>query len=107
MRVLLDECLPRRLRREFPGHEVQTVPEIGWAGKKNGDLLRLAVGTFEVFITIDASLAFQQDVPGLALAVVTLSARSNRLEDLRPLMPRVREVLATRPDPGTLHRVGE
>jgi len=107
MRVLLDECLPRRLRLDLPGHEVQTVPEAGWAGKKNGDLLRVAAGTFEVFITIDASLAFQQDVAGLAVAVIALSTRSNRLEALRPLMPRVREILATLPGPGTFHRVGE
>jgi len=86
MRVLLDECLPRPLRLDLSGHEVQTVPDAGWAGKKNGELLRVAADTFAVFITIDASLAFQQDVAGLAFAVIAVSARSNRLEDLRPLM---------------------
>jgi len=58
MRVLLDECLPKRLKRELAGHEVQTVPEAGWAGRENGELLQLAAGKFDAFITIDRSLAY-------------------------------------------------
>ncbi len=56
MRVLLDESLPRRLRQELPEHEVSTVPEAGWAGKANGELLRLAEPAFEVFVTMDRQL---------------------------------------------------
>ena len=61
MRILLDECLPRRLRRGLPGHEVRTVQELGWAGTKNGALLRRAMAEgFEVFVTVDRNLEYQQ-----------------------------------------------
>ena len=63
MRVLLDECLPRRLRAELTGHDVSTVPEMGWAGVQNGELLSLAAATFDVFLTVDSSIEYQQDVP--------------------------------------------
>ena len=95
MRVLLDECLPRRLKRELVGHDVRTAPEMGWASKRNGELLALAVGQFEVFLTADRNLSYQQDVSSFDIAFVVLVARSNRFEDLRPLTPRVLEVLAS------------
>ena len=60
MRVLLDECLPRRLKHELPGHDVKTVPEMGWAGLRNGDLLRVAADRFDAFLTVDRSLPAQQ-----------------------------------------------
>jgi len=94
MRVLLDESLPRRLKAELPGHEVFTVPEVGWAGKKNGDLLRLADERFDVFVTPDAHLPEQQNLSGLRLGVVILCARSNAIADLLPLVPRLRSALA-------------
>jgi hypothetical protein len=74
MRVLLDECLPRKLKRCIPGHAVQTVPEAGWAGIKNGALLRLAEATFDAFVTIDNNLPFQQNLASLNLAVIILDA---------------------------------
>lgn len=95
MRVLLDECLPRQLRRTLPGHQVRTVPEAGWAGVSNGELLRRAVPEFDVFLTVDRNLSFQQNLTNVALAVVALVAVSNDVEDLRPLMPRVLELLPT------------
>ena len=95
MRVLLDECLPKRLKRLLVGHEVLTVPEAGWAGKKNGDLVRLAAAGFDVFITIDKHLAYQQTLANLPFGLVVLSARSNRLADLEPLVPRILEALGT------------
>ena len=95
MRVLLDECLPRRLKRELAGHEVRTAPEMGWASKRNGELLALAVGQFDVFLTADRNLSYQQDLSSFDIAVVVLVARSNRLDDLRPLVPRVLEMLPT------------
>lgn len=77
MRVLLDECVPRRFRRELPQHEVRTVPEMGWASKQNADLLRLAQSRFDVFVTTDQRLSYQQSVARVAIAVVVLVARRN------------------------------
>ena len=87
MRLLLDECVDRRLAREIRGHEVSTVSELGWAGIRNGDLLARASGRFDVFVTVDRNLAFQQRTADLALAVVVLRARTNRLADLKQLVP--------------------
>ena len=95
MRVLLDECLPKRLKRELVGHEARTAPEMGWASKRNGELLALAAGAFDVFLTADRNLSYQQDVSAFNIAVIVLVAQSNRIDDLRPLAPRVLEVLAT------------
>src|SRR3954453_23178309 len=87
MRVLLDECVPRRLRRELPGHDVHTVPEMGWSGKKNGELLQLMVGQgFEVLLTTDQNLPHQQNLKAAGVAVVVLIAPTNRLTDLATLM---------------------
>jgi hypothetical protein len=79
MRVLLDECLPRRLKAEFAGHQVQTVQEAGWVGMENGVLLQLAPGQFDVFLTVDRNLTFQQNVKGLKIGVIVMVARSKRL----------------------------
>ena len=106
MRILLDECLPRRLKDELPEHDVRTVPEAGWQGLKNGELLALAAGHFDVFVTIDAGIAYQQNMATIALGVIALKARSNRIQDLRPLMPRLREALVT-VGPGRWERVGD
>ncbi len=105
MRVLLDECLPRKLKLEFRGHDVVTVPEMGWSGIKNGPLLQLASGQFDVFVTIDRGISYQQNLAALVIAVVILAAKSNRLGDLVPLMPRVQTVLQTI-RPGEVMRVG-
>ena len=93
MRVLLDECVPYQVKSSLAGHEVRTVGRMGWAGKKNGELLRLAARRFDVFVTVDQSLAYQQDVRGLRIGVVTLVARSNEIDLLRPLLPRLRQVI--------------
>jgi Domain of unknown function (DUF5615) len=89
MRVLLDECVPRALRDDIPGHEVRTVAEVGWAGVKNGELLRLAATAFDVLITVDRNLEYQQSFKGLSLAVIVIHASSNDIIALRPLMPAV------------------
>ncbi len=89
MRVLLDECLPRKLRNRLPGHEVATVPEMGWAGTKNGALLRLAESHFDVFVTADQNIEYQQNLHSAVIAVIVLIAPNNRLETLVPLMPDV------------------
>jgi predicted nuclease of predicted toxin-antitoxin system len=104
---LLDECLPRRLKRAFESeHEVTTVPERGWAGKQNGELLTLATREFDVFITVDTGVEFQQNVGSSSLTVVLLRAASNRLEALLPLMPTVLRELAGAA-PGRIVRIGD
>ena len=93
MRLLLDECLPRTLKKEFRGHRVQTVPEMGWAGKKNGELLRLAEQEFDVFITLDQNLQYQQNLSKSSMAVLLLSVKNNRFESIPPLIPKILTVL--------------
>jgi predicted nuclease of predicted toxin-antitoxin system len=93
VRVLLDECVPKRLRSELSGHSVTTVTESGWAGTKNGALLKLAANDFDCFVTVDRNLQFQQSTSALPIAVVLIRAPSNSIEALRPLMAEVRAVL--------------
>ncbi len=95
MRILLDECIDQRLARDLKGPDVKTIPEAGWAGIDNGRLLELAEGRFGVFITVDRNLSFQQSLPKFQIAVLVLRAPTNRLADLRRLMPRIFEVLPT------------
>jgi predicted nuclease of predicted toxin-antitoxin system len=95
MRILLDESLPRRLSRELAGHSVRTVSEVGWSSVENGELLRRAAGQFDVFVTADQNLQFQQNLGALPLTVITLVARTNKLEELRPLVPELLKRLAT------------
>jgi predicted nuclease of predicted toxin-antitoxin system len=106
MRVLLDECLPRRLKALLVGHDVVTVPEAGWAGKQNGELLRLASADFDVFVTLDQNLEFQQNLGLAGLAVVILESGSSRFEDLLPLRPRLLEILGGTIKVGEVIRVG-
>lgn len=95
MKLLLDECIDRKLAKEFVDHEVKTVPQMGWAGVKNGQLLALAEAEFDVFITVDRNLSFQQNLPQFDISVMVLQAPSNRLADLMPLVPQVLAILAT------------
>lgn len=94
MRVVLDECLPRRLCRELAVHEVCTVQQMGWSGISNGRLLSLVGRQFDAFVTVDRHLAFQQNPNILPVAVVILRAASNKIEDLRPLLPQLLSTLA-------------
>ncbi len=95
MKVLLDECLPKKLKRELPGHIVFTVPEQGWAGQKNGTLLELAQTEFDVFSTTDRNLTRQQNLTQIDMAIVVLTGRDNQIETLKPLMPKVITALET------------
>ena len=101
MRIFLDENLDWRLRRDLTGHTVESVPLIGWAGLKNGELLRKAEKEFDALLTMDSGMVSQQNLPKYQIAVIALKARSNRLADTRPLMPKV---LAALPSarPGTI-----
>jgi hypothetical protein len=92
MKLLLDECLPRKLKDHLPGHECHTVPEAGWAGKKNGELLSLAEKSgFDVFLTLDQGMEYEQNLKGRAITLVLVSAKSSRLSDL---LPRIPDILA-------------
>ncbi len=105
MRVLLDEQLPRQLAAYLVGHDARTVQAQGWAGLKNGDLLRQAEAAgFHVYLTADQNLAFQQNLPQSRLAILVLAAASNALEDLLPLVPAALAVM-TDPKAGTLIRL--
>jgi hypothetical protein len=92
------------LRKELPGHEIGTVAEMGWAGVNNGALLQLATTRFDVLLTVDRNLEYQQNFTGLAIAVIVVDAPSNDITILRPLMPAVLEALAN-PKPGTVTHV--
>ena len=89
MRILLDECLPKDLARELPGHVVKTVPQAGWASISNGKLLRLIAdsGKFDAFLTMDKNLPHQHKIRELPFAIVVLRAKSNRLEHVFPFVP--------------------
>lgn len=95
MKLILDECIDRRLTQEFIGYEIKTVPQMGWAGTKNGKLLALIEKEFDVFITVDRNLSFQQNLSQFNIAVVVLQAKSNRLMDLKPLVPKILDILST------------
>ena len=95
MRVLLDECVPRPLKRDLLEHSVNTVTEMGWHGVENGELLRrMREAGFEAFVTVDQNLAFQQNLQEAGIKVVILVARTNKIQDLQPLVPHIREALA-------------
>lgn len=93
MRVLLDECLPRRLLRDLSRYSATTVPRQGWAGKKDIELIRLAEDEFDVFITIDSNLIFQQNLKQSGLCLVILCAVNSRYETLQPLIPQLQAAI--------------
>ena len=105
MRILLDESLPTELQSELPGHNVRTVQEMGWSGLKNGELLARSVNPFDVFLTGDQNLRYQQNLSALPVAVAVIAAKSNRIEDLRPLIPALLASLAAL-QPRTLVQIG-
>jgi hypothetical protein len=92
--VLLDECVPARLGRLLAGHSVPTAQQRGWTGTKNGDLLRLAEKEYDVFVAVDRKISVQQDLTTFNIAVVLIRSRSNRLEDIRPLVPELLEAIS-------------
>ena len=104
MRILLDENLDWRLVRFLPGHEVKSVPRLGWAGLKNGKLLMRANENFDVLITMDNPMVSQQNLSKLKIAVAVLRAPSIRLADTSPLMPQVLALLP-RLKPGKVTRI--
>ena len=105
MRVLLDENVPHDVIPQFPGHEVLTVQGLGWAGVKNGDLLVRARDRVDAFITMDRKLEKQHELSVLPFGIVVISARSNRMPDLLPLVVEMREAVE-RIRPGRIEHVG-
>ena len=95
MKLLLDECVPRPLRKEFRGHTVSTIDEAGYKSLKNGALLRVASQDFDVLVTVDKNIEYQQNPNDLPIAILVLVARSNKLERLLPLMSNAHEALMT------------
>jgi len=95
MRLLLDECIPRSLKAHLNEHTCLTVQQAGWAGKRNGELLSLAEEHFDVFVTLDKGIGYQQNLTGRKIAVLILRARTNRIADLLLLVPACRGVLSS------------
>ena len=93
MKILLDECVDERLAHDLAGHDVLTVRQMGWKGKQNGELLALAAQHFEAFVTTDRNLSFQQNLTRFTIAVLVMTAPTNRLSDLRPIVPALLEML--------------
>lgn len=89
MKVLIDECAPKALKKHLTnhGHECLTVQEAGWSGKQNGALLSLAEAVYDVLVTVDTNLRYQQNLAGRRIAIVILYSSSNRLEHLRQHFP--------------------
>lgn len=93
MKILLDECVDWRLSRALTGHEVKGARQMGWNAIKNGELLALASKHFDIFVTVDMNFVFQQNIRELPIPVVVLQAPTNRLVDLLPLVPKLRELI--------------
>jgi len=107
MRILLDECMDERFRKSFPGHDCQTVKYAGFAGRKNGALLSAAeVAKFDVLLTVDRGFEYEQNLAGRKIAILIVSAESNRLRDLLPLVPDILVALESL-QPGQVPRIGE
>ncbi|MGZ8844077.1 MAG: DUF5615 family PIN-like protein [Pyrinomonadaceae bacterium] len=106
MKLLLDECVTRFVKRELAGHDVQTVEEAGFKGFENGDLIKTAAGLFEVLITVDRNIPFQQNIAGLNIAILVLAAKRNSYARLKPLLPRAMSALESI-KPGDVIRIEE
>jgi hypothetical protein len=94
LKILIDECLDRRLAKEITHAHVKTVPDMGWAGLKNGKLLEKAQIHFDIFLTSDQNLSFQQNLQNYNIIVIVLCSSRNQLEDLKKLVPSLLKVLS-------------
>jgi len=103
MKVILDECLPKRLGSHIAGHDVTTVPGAGLAGLSNGKLLAAISERFDAFITIDGNIEYQQTLGEFGILIIVLRANSNRLDDLIPLTTKVVTVLEGGHKEGVFH----
>lgn len=94
MKIILDECLPRRLVRDLHPYLATTVPREEWAGIKNGVLLKLIMSSFDIFITLDSNLVHQQNIEGIDLCIITLHAVNSRYETLQPMLPDILDAIS-------------
>jgi predicted nuclease of predicted toxin-antitoxin system len=95
MRILLDECLPTKLKNYLPGQDVRTVREMGWGGKTNGELLQLARPQFDLFLTYDQGFPYQQNLSQAGIAILLLTLGSNRLESVLDVLPQILDAIST------------
>lgn len=103
MKLLIDENLPKRLKIHFPEHEIYTVHEMGWSSKKNGELLLLMMEEkFDVLLTFDKNLQYQQNFVKYPIAVFVLNAKENTYSTLKPLIPLVNKKLNKYLKPGPI-----
>ena len=106
MKLLLDECIPRSFKRYLPDRDCRTVPEAGWAGKKNGEFLSLAEASgFDVFLTIDRGIEYQQNLTGRRIGIVLIKSKSSRLQDLLPHIPVILTALSSAARSGRLIQI--
>ena len=106
MRIILDECLPRRLLRDLPDHKVTTVPRQGWAGVTNGALLEKVTPEFDIFITMDSNIVHQQNLEGVQICLIVLHGPNSRYETLQPLLPEMHKAIAEA-KPGSVFHLGD
>ena len=95
MRILLDECVPKRIKEQLKGHQVSTVVERGWSGKKNGELLRLAERSFDCFVTVDQNLSYQQNLKNSKIAVLLIVSEDNKFETIQRFVPKILKTLSS------------
>jgi len=96
MRVLLDECVPRRIKDLLRAHhQISTVVEQGWSGKKNGELIRLAEERFDSFVTVDQNLSYQQNLKNSKIAILLLVAKDNKFETIQKFAPKMLKTLSS------------
>lgn len=93
MKALLDECVPRKFAALLPGHTIKTVVQAGWKGITNGELLNTASDNFDVFISVDRNISFQQNVKALPMPVIIIHSLSIKLKDLQKYAPDVLKIL--------------
>ena len=93
MNILLDECVPRKLGNHLSGHTVKTVVQVGWKGIVNGELLKMASTNFNVFVTVDRNLAFQQNPRSLPIPVIVIHSTSVTLKDLLEFVPAILKII--------------
>ncbi len=106
MKLLIDECLPRALKHLLAEHQCRTVQGMGWSGTENGLLLSLAEREFDVVVTIDQGMEYEQNLANRNISLLVLGARSNQIEDLMPIVPAAPAALRNI-QPGQIVRVGD
>lgn len=106
MKIFLDNCVPKRRLHLLSEHELKSAYQVGWAAKKNGEMLRLVESDFEVFLTVDQNLRHQQNLASSSLKFIVLVAANNQYDSLAPLIPQVKAAL-TKLGPGVVVEISQ